>query len=247
MATISNPSAPPMPKLILLDVYETLLNMSEVEKRVNLLMNSKRGYQLWFELFMQYSFVDNSTAQFHDFISIADATLKMTASMLGSHIDQHDIENVLALMKQLPIQEGVQEGLSDLHDLGFRLAALTNSPESIVRERMERTGLVSYFEKVFSAENVRKYKPAIEVYRWAAGSLDTLMADTLMVSAHGWDIAGAENAGMRTAYMLQGKQMLYPLAPRPDFICKSLVDLANQLRSAMNGCTFSRHSRGNNK
>lgn len=222
-----------LPKVILLDVYETILDMSEMEKKVNLLMNSKKGYKLWFELFMQYSFVDNSIVQFHDFASIANATLRMTSQMLDSRLDQHDIQNVLELMKHLPVKEGVQKGLSELHAMDFRIAALTNSPEMIVIDRMERTGLVSYFEKVFSAEHVRKYKPAMEVYRWAADSLGALVADTLMVSAHGWDIAGAENAGMRTAYILQGKQMLYPLAPHPDFTCKDLLDLASQLRIVM--------------
>ena len=54
------------PRLILFDVYETLIDMNEMEKRVNHLMNSKRGYQIWFELFMQYCFVDNCIDQCRD-------------------------------------------------------------------------------------------------------------------------------------------------------------------------------------
>lgn len=219
------------PSLILLDVYETILDMSIIEKKVNHLLDSKRGYVLWFELFMQYSFVDNSTVQFHRFESIADATLRMTAQMLKSSVSSEEITGILELMKHLPLKENVQEGLSSLHEHGFRLAALTNSPEQIVRNRMEKTGLISYFEKVLSAEHVRKYKPAMEVYRWAAESLSVPLNQMLLVSAHGWDIAGAENAGLQTAYVLQSNQMLYPLAPRPDFICKDLLDLCNQLKN----------------
>ncbi len=218
------------PKLILLDIYETILDMGEIQKRVNLLMRSKRGYTLWFEIFMQYSFVDNCTAQFHDFPSIADATLRMTSQMLDGTIERSDVEVILKLMEHLPIKEGVQKGLSDLHNQGFRIAALTNSPETIVRNRMERTGLVSYFEKLFSAEQVGKYKPAIEVYHWAADKVNLPTNEILLVSAHGWDIAGAKNAGMATAYVRQERQLLYPLAPKPDFVCKNLIDLSSQLR-----------------
>jgi 2-haloacid dehalogenase len=50
-----------------------------------------------------------------------------------------------------------------------------------------------------------------------------------MVSAHGWDIAGAAHAGMQTAYVKKDDQMLYPLAPSPMFVAKDLTDLANQL------------------
>lgn len=223
-----------LPKLILLDVYETILDMGEIEKRVNAMMKSKRGYIIWFELFMQYSFVDNCTVQFHDFQSIADATLKMASQVLKTEVSSEDVQSVLELMKHLPLKENVQAGLSSLHDQNFRMAALTNSPEQIVRDRMERTGLISYFENVFSAEHVRKYKPAIEVYRWAAESVGLAPDEILVVSTHGWDIAGAENAGMQTAYMVQSNQMLYPLAPDPDFICKDLLSLSEKLHTLIN-------------
>jgi 2-haloacid dehalogenase len=217
------------PALILLDVYETMLDMSEIERRVNNLMSSKRGYLIWFEQFMQYCFVDNCTVQFNDFSSIAKATMQMTGKMLGRTIAEEDIDYILEHLKHLPLQDGTQEGLSLLHEQGFRIAALTNSPEETVRERMERTGLISYFEKVLSAENVKKYKPCKEVYEWAAAMLELELSDILLVSAHGWDIAGAANIGMQTAYLKQSRQMLYPLAPQPTFTCKNLPDFARQV------------------
>ncbi len=218
------------PAVVLLDVYETLLDMTVVEKRVNQILDNKRGYFLWFELFMQYCFVDNCIVQFNDFASIAYATMQMAGRTLGEEIDEHDINEVLELLKHLPVHEGVQEGLSQLNDAGFRIAALTNSPERTVTERMERTGLISYFEKVLSAEHVRKYKPSLEVYEWAIAQLNVQPGEVLLVSAHGWDLAGAVNAGMQTAYLKQSKQMLYPLAPKPNYICTSLTDLASQLK-----------------
>lgn len=228
MQTIQTPFRP---TVILLDVYETLLDMSEVEKRVNLLLDSKNGYTIWFEMFMQYCFVDNCIVQFNDFPSIAYATLQMAGRTLGREIGERDINDVLELLKHLPVHEGVQEGLSKLNDAGYRIAALTNSPEKTVRERMERTGLISYFEKVMSAEHVKKYKPSIAVYEWAIVQLEVEANEILLVSAHGWDLAGAVNAGLQTAYMKQSKQMLYPLAPEPAYICTSLLDLSQQLQT----------------
>jgi 2-haloacid dehalogenase len=218
------------PQIIILDVYETLLDMSDVERRVNGLLDSRRGYKLWFELFMQYCFVDNCTIQFNDFISIAKATMQMTACKLDKNIVEFDIDNVLEMLKLVPVHEGVQAGLSALNDEGYRIAALTNSSEQVVCERMERTGLISYFECVMSAEQVKKYKPSMEVYRWAAKKMDAKEKDILFVSAHGWDIAGASNAGMETAFINHGNEMLYPLAPKPGLVCNSITDLANKLK-----------------
>lgn len=50
-----------------------------------------------------------------------------------------------------------------------------------------------------------------------------------MVSAHGWDIAGASNAGMKTAYIKLPKSSLYPLTPKPGYICLNLEDLNEKL------------------
>lgn len=219
------------PTLLLFDVYETLLDMSAVEKRVNTLLNSKRGYALWFELFMQYCFVDNCIEQFNPFPDIARATLLMAGKALGEKVDETDINDLLLIMRHLPVKEGVAEGLSLLHDQGYRIAALTNSAQQIVEDRMERTGLISYFEKVLSAEHVGKYKPSLEVYQWALKQLGVQANEVLLISAHGWDIAGACNAGMHTAYIVQETQMLYPLAPTPALQARSIETLAGTMEA----------------
>lgn len=221
----------PRPQMLLMDVYETMLDMSEVERRVNSITDSKRGYLIWFELFMEYCFVDNCTAQFNDFISIARATLKMTGKALRREVSEMEIDRVLELMKHLPLHAGVQKGLSLLNDMGFRMAALTNSSEKMVSDRMGPTGLVSYFERVLSAEHVHKYKPSIIVYKWAAEQLEVPLDEVLLVTAHGWDIAGGANAGMQTALIKRSNQVLYPLAPEPNYICTSLIDLAQKLQN----------------
>lgn len=220
------------PKVIMLDVYDTLLDMAMVERKVNDLMDNKRGYRVWFELLMQYCFVDNCTVQFNSFAAIAGATLQMAAKLFNRSVDDYDIRNTMDLLGHLPLQDGVQQGFSRLYDEGHLLVALTNAPRDLVMERMERTGLVSYFEKILSAEAVRKYKPCKEVYEWAAGQLNVKCEAVLFVSAHGWDIAGAVNAGMKTAYLKRPDEMLYPLAPPPTMMVANLEELAQNFSLA---------------
>lgn len=221
------------PKVILLDVYSTILDMTLVRRRVNDLMDNRRGYRIWFELFMQYCFVENCTGQFHDFFSIATATFKMAAKLFHRSLDEDDIKDALQLLNHLPLRENVQEGLSALADRQYKLGALTNAPAQLVRERMERTGLVSYFEFVLSAEKVKKYKPCREAYEWAAQNFGVRCGEVLFVSTHGWDIAGAANAGMQTAYIEHDDEMLYPLAPAPTFIINNLEELPLKLKSSL--------------
>ena len=104
------------PTIILLDVYETLLDMVDVERKVNQLLNSKRGYTIWFQLFMQYCFVDNCIKQFNDFPSIAFATMQMAGQTLTREIQVKDINTAMELLKHLLTHQGIQEGLPSLID-----------------------------------------------------------------------------------------------------------------------------------
>ncbi|MET0241861.1 MAG: haloacid dehalogenase type II [Flavitalea sp.] len=218
------------PIVVLLDVYETLLDMSPVAKKVNKILNNKLGYTIWFELLLQYCFLSNATDSFHDFNTIASSTLKMSGHRLHEKVTDDDVENTLTALRYLPVHEDVQEGLSALYDLGLRIVALTNIPEDTVRERMETTGLISYFERLLTAEKIGKYKPAKEVYEWAAKELKVEPSDVLVVTSHGWDVAGADNAGMLTAYKKQERQMLYSLSNDPDLQIKDLIELGNVLK-----------------
>lgn len=218
------------PQLILFDVYETLLDMSSLEKKINHLLDSKRGYELWLELLMQYTFADNCIDQFHDFNSIAAATLKMTAFRLKEKVSDSEIESSLDILRYLPVHEEVQPTLSAIRDLDIRIAALTNIPKSVVKERMETTGLVSYFEIVMSADEIQKYKPSKNVYKWASEKVNLPPEEILMVTSHGWDVAGAENAGMQTAYKRQTRQLLYSLSNAPTLEIDHLSQLIDILQ-----------------
>jgi 2-haloacid dehalogenase len=126
------------------------------------------------------------------------------------------------------VKAGVQDLLSKLNDQGFRLAALTNSSHDIVADRMSRTGLISYFEKVMSAEQVRKYKPCCIVYQWALDQVQVKPPDAMIITSHAWDVAGAINAGMMAAYIGDSKN-LYELSPKPQLLAKDLHELVDKV------------------
>jgi len=161
--------------------------------------------------------------------------------LLGRTIGEDEVNDVLDLLKQVPLHEGMPDGLSELVQRDYRLAALTNSSEKIIQERMERTGLISYFEAVLSAERVKKYKPCIEVYQWAIQQLKVSAGEVLLVTSHGWDIAGGKNAGMMTAYLNKGHEVLYPLAPKPDFTCESIPQLLSLLENSRSNSEEQEH------
>jgi len=159
----------------------------------------------------------------------------MTGHKLGRTVSDTESNDMMGLLKHLPVYEEVQSCLSELNDYGYTIIALTNAPEKVVCERMERTGLISYFQNVLSAEMVGKYKPDRKVYDWAAQKSDVSISEMLMITSHGWDVAGAANAGMKTAFLKRNRELLYPLSPQPDFLCKALPELVQALKGKEQG------------
>ncbi len=215
--------------IILFDVNETLLDMSALKNKINSLLKSTKGFRIWFGMLLQYSLVDNCTNNYHDFPAIADAALEMTAKALKAELDQKEKKEALQTIKELSAYEDVPKGLKLLKENGFRLATLTNSPATTLSAQLQYAKLTEYFEATLSIDSIKKYKPALETYQWAAKQLSVNVSDVMLVAAHGWDIAGALRAGLQAAFIEREGQSLYPLSPKPAFIGKDLMEIANKI------------------
>ncbi len=74
--------------------------------------------------------------------------------------------------------------------------------------QLTNAGLRHYFEHVFSADSVHRFKPAPEPYRMVANKLGVGTESLLLVAAHSWDIAGAMKAGCDAAFLARSGQVL---------------------------------------
>src|SRR6185295_4503694 len=81
----------------------------------------------------------------------------------------------------------------------FVLATLSNGNVALLVNMAKHAGLP--WDCIFSAELVKQYKPALEVYRMAAELLDLPPNEVLMVAAHKDDLRAAKQAGLQTAFV----------------------------------------------
>lgn len=216
------------PSVILFDVNETMMNMKPLKKELNELLGA-RGFRIWFNMLLHYSLVDNCTQQYHDFSAIAGAAFDMTANSLAIKIKEKHKTDALSRIKHLKAYPDVPKGLKLLLNNGYRLATLTNSPETTLLEQLEYSSLTGFFEKTLSVDAIRKYKPSPETYHWAAEQMRVNVKEIIMVAAHGWDIIGAIQAGLQTAFIERKGQSLYPLAVMPLYKGKDLLETAKAI------------------
>ncbi|MEU9170334.1 haloacid dehalogenase type II [Streptomyces sp. NPDC048420] len=81
----------------------------------------------------------------------------------------------------------------------FPVFGLSNAAHTTLTHLGAHAGL--RWHEALSAETVRAYKPAPEVYRLAVDTAGCAPDRVLMVAAHAWDLRGAHAVGMRTAYV----------------------------------------------
>lgn len=94
---------------------------------------------------------------------------------------------------------------------------------------MTHSGLKQYFEHLWSVEDISQYKPHRKVYQWAGEKMGVKPEESMLVAAHGWDVAGAHWAGWQTAFISRPGQQLYPLAEEPEIVLPTLLQVAEKL------------------
>ncbi len=93
----------------------------------------------------------------------------MVAKNHGVELSEDAAKKAVVPMRSLPPHADVIPALGRLRDANYRLVTLTNSSKAAVAEQMKHAALTGFFEAALSVEDVGKYKPHAEVYRWAAG------------------------------------------------------------------------------
>ncbi|GAB3999980.1 haloacid dehalogenase type II [Glycomyces albus] len=131
--------------------------------------------------------------------------------------------------RRLPAWDDSAAGLEQL-SRRFPVLGLSNACRAALLRLNAHAGL--RWHQVLSAEEARAYKPAPEVYRLAVEAVRCPPERLLMVAAHAWDLRGAQEAGMRTAYVER------PVGDPPsaddafDLHCGGLDELAALLERA---------------
>lgn len=217
--------------IIVFDVNETLLDITTLEPLFERVFGDPSVLREWFAQLILYSQTMTLSGLYTPFGVLGAGSLRMLASIHGVNVADSDIDELKVRMNTMPAHTDAVPALSRLRDAGFRLVTLTNSASVSSPTPLERAGLGGFFERSFSVEAVRKFKPAPETYRLVADELGVEMPDLCLVACHLWDTIGAQAAGCRGALVTRPHNAILPAAevPRPDIVAVTLTDLADQM------------------
>jgi 2-haloacid dehalogenase len=223
---------PTAPSVLVFDVNETLIDIEALAPLFGEWFGDGRVLREWFAQLVMYSMTATLAEYYVDFFALGQGVLRMLADIHRVDITDDDVHRLQVQMSTMPAHPDAVAALTALRDNGFRLVTLTNSPHrSGVRTPLENAGLAQLFERQFSVDACRAFKPSPSVYRYVCRELGVTPADCMMVAAHVWDTLGAQNVGFSAALVTRPGNPPLPVdgLPQPDLVVSDLRQLAERL------------------
>lgn len=202
------------------DAYGTLFDVTGEEWAAPEVVQSFRQKQL------QYTWLVSLMEAYRDFDEVSRAAIEWAAAAHGVSVDVGGV-----LERQLRIQTfaEVPAALRRLAAAGLRLAIASNGRPDSLRTLVANSGLEEVFQRIVSVHPLRVFKPSPRVYSLVLEELDVRAERLLFVSSNGWDVAGAAQFGLRTAWVNRSGAPPEGVGGRPELMTDDLRELTDLL------------------
>jgi 2-haloacid dehalogenase len=219
------------PTVLVFDVAESLLDLQTLRPLFQRLFGSGDVTDEWFGETILYSESATLTNTFVPFGTLGAGVFRMLGRIHNVPISEADIAELGKGLASLPPHPDVPDSLRRLKAAGYRLVTLTDSPVTPGRGPLRAAGLTDLFEQQFTAETVRRYKPARETYQMVAQAMKTQLSELCMIASHPWDLVGARTAGCSAALIERAgvAPLIVPGFGQPQIIAPTLTEIATRL------------------
>lgn len=215
--------------LCVFDVNETLLDLAALDDFFAEVTGEPAARRQWFDLMVHNALTLTAAGGYRPFGEIAAACLAPVAAGHGRTVSPEQQRELGRRMRRLPAHPDVPDAIRRLRDAGFGVVTLTNSVAEVAEDQLRNAGLRDLVDAVYSADTVRRLKPAAEPYRLVLDEQRVEPADAVLIAAHDWDIAGAAAAGLRTAFLTRDGRTPLSAGTPPTLSATSLDAVATQL------------------
>jgi 2-haloacid dehalogenase len=216
--------SPGRPDVVALDVNETLLDLAPVAAALVELGRPAELLPTVFGRTLATGFAATVAGTWLPFRAAFDTALAQLTDLSDG-----DRARVAGAFLELSPHPDVEPALRRLVEAGVRVVTLSHGSPGVAEAGLERGGITPLVERTLSSETVRAWKPSREAYLWAAGACGVPPARMALVAAHGWDVLGAERAGLTGAWFPRSERV-YPAAfPAPAVVAGDLAGAVGAL------------------
>lgn len=223
--------------LIVFDVNETLLDIDVLEPLFDRLFTTKGRMREWFAQLILYSETLSLTGSYVPFGKLGAGVLRMLGQIHRVPITDADVKELGGLIATMPVHPDVPAALRRLKTAGFTLVTLTNTPASAGPDPLDKAGLGALFDRRFTVEPARRFKPTPATYQLVADTMKAAPSDTWLIAAHTWDTIGAQSFGWNAALVTRGinAPLVLDGVPQPTLTGTALIEVADAIVARVRG------------
>ena len=217
-------------KAIIFDAYGTLFDVnSAAEKCKNKIGNKWEAFaNYWRTTQLEYTWLRSLMDRHKDFWQITEDSLDK--SIKAFNIDVLMREELLNLNKVLSPFKELPETLKTLKEKKFKLSILSNGTPSLLNELVKSNNLDSFFDDIFSIEEVGVYKPNAKVYDIPIKKYNIKKNEVVFLSANTWDVSGGGNYGYEAIWVNRNNNIFDILDYKPKNQIQSLKGLLDIIK-----------------
>jgi 2-haloacid dehalogenase len=214
------------PAVVAFDVIETLMSLEPLRAQLTEIGQPPALLEAWYTRTLRDGMALSATGDYVPFSDVAEAALR---ALTHYTVGDEQVAAVMAGWDELPAFPDALPAMRRLTEAGVRVAWLTNGSASLGSAFADRSGLGALVERVISAGEVYRWKPAGVVYLYAVSVMGVPADRMALVAAHDWDCHGAKRAGLTTGWVSRKSGGFgAPFAP-PDVVGEDLTEVAEKL------------------
>lgn len=218
------------PSVIVFDVNETLSDMSPMKARFVEIGAPAYLARVWFAALLRDGFALAAAGSSAKFAVIGAGILReVLRDVPVNQVLDDAVRHVMEGLAELNLHPDIAQGIRSLKRAGFRLVTFSNGAAQVAETLLTRAKIRDHFDVLLTVEDAPAWKPARAAYDYAADTCGVRQADMLLVAVHPWDIHGAAQAGLRSAWLNRNGALYPSYFAAPDYTSDSLSKLAIQL------------------
>ena len=202
-------------KAIIFDAYGTLFDVNSAAEKCKDKIGTKweNFSNYWRTTQLEYTWLRSLMSRHKDFWHVTEDSLKK--SMEAYKIETSMRNDLLNLYKVLSPFEEVLETLKSLKEKKYKLAILSNGTPELLNELVKTNNLESFFDDIFSIEEVKIYKPSSKVYGMPIKKYNIKYEEVAFLSANTWDVSGGGNYGFTSVWVNRNNNIFDNLDYKP--------------------------------
>ena len=196
------------PKWVTFDCYGTLVQWDEGLRDAVGDITTRHGQQAvdptqFLGVFDEYEHGLETIRPHQSFRAIASQALESAMAHFDRPCENEDVMRFIASISSMPPFTEAVQALTDLKDLGFQLAIISNTDDDIIAGNVAQ--MEGAIDRVITAEQAQAYKPSSEIFEFAHRELGVSHEEIVHICASPHiDLAAARDMGFRCIWINRG-------------------------------------------